>query len=329
MHPTSDIAARMRQVHLPRGNETIVRHLAERYQISIRAITTLDVGVHRIDRDDGATWVARVFHEERSIERTESDAALVGYLAEVDFPAERLACDNPVSVLDGQSVLVTVFVDGSAPGKGPGAARRLAALLGRLHALPLRDAILPGGALHHVPAYEGLPGREIALAASLLDDIADRLTGDRRRGFEYLREQVASADDCADLPRALAHPDPVLKNVIQKDRVLTIVDWTGAGVGPRMVALAPLLMGAIRPAGWDREALENIGAAYRAHVQLDTSEIERLGSALLIRQLWFAAWNYWTRTVKGNPPNGTEWWMPLPKAIYAPLGRAARSAFLG
>lgn len=88
-----------------------------------------------------------------------------------------------------------------------------------------------------------------------------------------------------------------------------------------------MLMGALRPTGWDRDALENFWAAYRAHVQLEASEIERLGSALLIRQLWFAAWNYWTRTVKGNPPN--EWWMPLPKAIYSRLGRAACAAFLG
>jgi len=329
MHFQSDIAGRMRLVHLPRGNETIARHLTERYEISVRAVTTLDVGVHRIDRHDGDPWVARVFHEERSRERVESDAALLGYLAEVDFPAERLASDDPVSVLDGQGVLVTLFVDGSAPGKSPGTSRRLADLLGRLHALPRRDGILPGGALHHVPMYEGLPGREIALSASLLDDIDDRITGDRRGRFEALRARVASADDCADLPRALVHPDPVPKNVIAKDRVLTMVDWTGAGVGPRIVALAPLLMGALRPTGWDRETLQNIWTAYRAHVQLDAGEIERLGSALLIRQLWLAAWNYWTRTLKGNPPSGTEWWMPLPSAVYAPLTRAAREAFAG
>jgi len=166
------------------------------------------------------------------------------------------------------------------------------------------------------------------LAAALLDDIDDRITGDRRRGFDYLRAQVASADDCDDLPVALIHPDPVLKNVIAKDAALTLVDWTGAGVGPRIISLAPLLMGAVRPTGWDRAALGNIAAAYRAHVQLEPGEIERLGSALLIRQLWFAAWNYWTRTAKGNPPAGTEWWMPLPAAIYTPLGRAARAAFL-
>jgi prolyl oligopeptidase len=66
--------------------------------------------------------------------------------------------------------------------------------------------------------------------------------------------------------------------------------------------------------GWTRQQAIDYG--------IEASEIERLGSALLIRQMWFAAWNYWTRTVKGNPPSGTEWWMPLSKAIYAPLGRA-------
>ena len=151
----SDVAATMQAVHRPRGNLTIAKHLTGRYEISIRAITTLDVGVHRIDRDAGDPWVARVFHEERSIERVKSDAALLGYLAEVGFPSERPACADPVSVLDGQGVLVTSFVNGSEPGKSAGTTRRLADLLGWMHTLPRREAILPGGALHHVPAYRG------------------------------------------------------------------------------------------------------------------------------------------------------------------------------
>ena len=38
MHAISNIAARMRLVHVARGNDTIARHLTERYHISIRAI---------------------------------------------------------------------------------------------------------------------------------------------------------------------------------------------------------------------------------------------------------------------------------------------------
>jgi hypothetical protein len=73
----------------------------------------------------------------------------------------------------------------------------------------------------------------------------------------------------------------------------------------------------------------NVAAAYRAHVQFAANEVERLASALRIRQMWLAVWNYWTRTIKGNPPTGTEWWMPLPNAVHAPLIRVAREAFLG
>lgn len=327
--PPSDIARAMLRVYLPRGNETISAHLADRYGIAVRRVTTLDGGVHRLDLADGDVWVARVFHKERLIERTRSDAALLQYLAAAGFPAESPACADAVSELEGQPVLVTRFVQGSEPAKSAATGRRLAELLGRLHALTPPAAILPGGALHHLPAYEGLPGRELALAAALLDDIDGRITGARRRAFEGLRAQVAGADDCADLPRALVHPDPVLKNVIAKDGAMTLVDWAGAGVGPRAVSLAPLLMGALRPTGWDEAALERIASAYRTHVQLEEREVERLGSALAIRQLWLAAWNYWMRTMKGTPPAGNEWWMPLPSAVYAPLVRAARAAFIG
>ena len=319
MKPPSEMAVRMWRVHLPRGNDTIARHLTSHYGISVRAVTTLDGGVHRIDRHDGPAWVARVFHKERSLERVNSDRAVLACLRDAGLPAEQLACDDPVSVLDGQGVLVTLFVEGTEPKKGAAISRRLAAVVGRLHALPAREGILPGGALHHVPAYEGLPGRDIALAAALLDDIDDRITGSGRHGFDTLRQQVASADDCADLPHALVHPDPVPKNIVVNGGELTLVDWTGGGVGPRIVGMAPLLMGALRPTGWDRDALARIMKAYRAHVKLEDREIDRIGAAMAIRQLWFAAWNYWSRTMKGNPPTGTEWWMPLPKAVYAPL----------
>ena len=187
----------------------------------------------------------------------------------------------------------------------------------------------PGRSASSRPWYEGLPGREIALAASLLDDIEDWITGDRRRAFEYLRGQVASADACADLPLALVHPDPVLKNVIAKDGAVTIIDWAGAGVGPRIVGAGAVADGRAPANRMASGGARQHRGGVQEQVQLEEREIERLGSALLIRQLWFAAWNYWTRTVKGNPPTGTEWWMPLPSAVYAPLGRVARAAFLG
>src|SRR5262245_6325952 len=100
----------MHRVHVQRGTGTIRAHLERQYGVRVRAVTSLDVGVHRIDRDDGPSWVARVFHDDRPIERTRSDAALLAQVAAADVPSERLACADPVSMLDGSSVLVTSWV---------------------------------------------------------------------------------------------------------------------------------------------------------------------------------------------------------------------------
>jgi len=320
----------MAAVRTQRGVHTIADHLARQYGVKVTGVTPLDIGVHRIDLEGAPPWVARVFHKARPVARTGSDATLLAHLAASGLPAERPAVAEPMSLLNGEAVLVTTFVEGNEPSKSDSVMRRLADLLGRLHALPVVAGIEPGGSLHHLPRFEGPPACEIALAGALLDDIADRIPPAGVQRFESLRQVVAMAHDCSDLPHALVHPDPVMKNVVSTaDRQLVLVDWTGGGVGPRIVSLAPLLMHALRPTGWDRDALAMLGKAYRAHVQLEDREIDRLGSAVLIRHLWRAAWTYWTRTIKGNPPTGTEWWMPLPPRVYDALSRYGRDAFAG
>jgi thiamine kinase-like enzyme len=50
---------------------------------------------------------------------------------------------------------------------------------------------------------------------------------------------VAGLDDGADLPHGFVHPDPVPANAIQvADGGLVVVDWSGAGRGPRLPSLA-------------------------------------------------------------------------------------------
>ena len=87
-----------------------------------------------------------------------------------DFPAERLASDSPVSVLHGQSVLVTEFIRAkkSAGSKLPGG---LGGFLARLHSLPLPSgaANRPSGALHHFA--EGTRDDELRAARHWLDQI--------------------------------------------------------------------------------------------------------------------------------------------------------------
>ena len=60
MDPISDIASWMQRIYQPRGSGTIAAHLKTPYGIPVNGITTLDVGVYRVDRDDGDAWVARV-----------------------------------------------------------------------------------------------------------------------------------------------------------------------------------------------------------------------------------------------------------------------------
>jgi Ser/Thr protein kinase RdoA (MazF antagonist) len=246
------------------------------------------------------------------------------------LPAERLAAPEPVSTLDGQTVLVTEFVAGTAPRPSYRMLAGVADVLGRLHALPDGGGRTgrAGGSLHHIPAYEGLPGRDLALAAAFLDDIADRIPDALRPPFERLRRAVATADDCADLPHALVHPDPVPVNVVATaDRRMVLVDWTGAGRGPRIVSLASLLSATRARGSWDGAKVAAVAAAYGPHVQLTADEIDRLGAAVRLRRLWLAAWNYWTHTVRGRPPAGDEWWIPRDPAVEDALVPVARAAF--
>ena len=54
--------------------------------------------------------MARVFPAARPAGAAGGDAAILDFLAGPDFPAERCAAPDPVSVLDGQDVLVTDYV---------------------------------------------------------------------------------------------------------------------------------------------------------------------------------------------------------------------------
>src|ERR1700759_2065522 len=97
--------------------ERLLAHLRNRYGIDAVAATRLSVHkayVFRIDRKDGESWVARAFPPARPRAGVEGDAAILRYLEQQDYPAERLAVDDPVSDLDGSAVLVTRFIEGVA-----------------------------------------------------------------------------------------------------------------------------------------------------------------------------------------------------------------------
>src|ERR1700689_2856011 len=129
--------------------ERLAAHLRDRYGIDPVAAARLSVHksyVFRIDRKDGDPWVARAFPPARPRAGAEGDAAILRFLEQHDYPAERLAVDEPVSDFGGSAVLVTRFVEGVQLPRGAEKFAMMGELLGRRHALPYDDsASRPGG----------------------------------------------------------------------------------------------------------------------------------------------------------------------------------------
>jgi Ser/Thr protein kinase RdoA (MazF antagonist) len=277
------------------ARDRIVWHLQTRYSIAVSGLAELDLGVYRVDRADGPAWVARVFPSVRAGSAAAGDAEILGFLERHGFPSERAATAEPLSVLDGQTVVVTEFVPGVARAgraaaiRDAGGLRRLGELLGELHALPAADGApaRPGGAWHHLT--DGDPADEIRAMQALLAECADAATTDRPHCAMLARE-LADADGGYGLPTVLIHPDFVLANVIASpERGMVLVDWTGAGCGPRAWPLAFLLYaeGAKNPPRADL-----IVSGYRRQVALESAEIERIPAMMRVRPVVLAAWSF-------------------------------------
>jgi Ser/Thr protein kinase RdoA (MazF antagonist) len=262
------------------------RHLEGRYGVEVADLAPLDRGVFRVDRRDGSRWLARVFPAERPLVSVEEDAAILRALERAGFPAERCADPEPVSEFLGQGVLVTGFLENHGPLRPGRVAAILGVLLGRLHTHPATD-LRPGGAWHHL-SFVGGPREEIAAAAQLLDDHLPEVAVRELPLFDQLRDEVARLDDCHDLPHAFVHPDFVPANAISTaDEKLAIVDWTGAGRGPRLWSIGFLLWaaGARSP-----RLVDLVVSRYRRSIELEPAELDRLEGAIRGRPVMLEVW---------------------------------------
>jgi Ser/Thr protein kinase RdoA (MazF antagonist) len=286
-----------------RPRERLRVHMETRYGITVGAMTELDLGVWRVRREDGPDWVARWFPARRPAEAVAGDAAILRYLAAHEFPAERWAADEPVSVLDGRSVLVTEWAEPVPRGqrrdaiRAAGGLSHLGALLGRLHTLDTtptasaggaddRSVARPGGAWHHLA--DGLPSAEIAAASRMLAEAAPLIPDAERAAFDALRAEVAALDAAEGLPEALIHPDFVLANVVATPDGMVLVDWAGAGRGPRLWSLAFLLYA---EAAKEPRRAGAVLLGYREHVTLEADELDRLAAVARARPLILRAWS--------------------------------------
>ncbi len=235
----------------------------------------------------------RVFAPERPFETAEGDAEILRLLERADFPAERCAHAEPVTSYEGQAVLVSEHVAGKKPSAAQKSFGLLGDLLGRLHTLPPATgaAERPGGAWHHW-VFQGDPNAEKAASVALLDAAEARVPDSQRSLYATLRAELSQAETCDGLPQALIHPDFVPANAItSREHGTVLVDWTGAGRGPRLWSLAFLLWAT----GYERlRSVDAVVAAYRRHVELTSAELERLAPAIAARPVIFESWAFCT-----------------------------------
>ena len=273
------------------GVTTLPRHVESTYGVGVRRTRELDLGVHRLDLVDGRSWIARTFPSGRAVEAAEADADLLARLAAVEFPAERIAVDGPVSIHEGQAVLVTDLAAGRPLPAKPESFALLGRLLGRIHTLPAegRAARRPGGAWHHL-VWDGSTTDEVAATRDLLDYARHLVPAGEASRYDALVAAVEALDPCDDLPAALVHADMVHRNAIgSSDGGVTVIDWAGAGRGPRVVSLGCLLW-----AAGDRRRVRAALSGYQESVTLTSEELDRLAVAAYARPAVLACWTFAT-----------------------------------
>jgi Ser/Thr protein kinase RdoA (MazF antagonist) len=86
----------------------------------------------------------------------------------------------------------------------------------------------------------------------------------------------------------LIHPDFVLANVVATPGGMVLVDWAGAGRGPRLWSLAFLLY---VEAAKDPRRAGAVLLGYREHVTLEPEELDRLAAVAQARPLILGAWS--------------------------------------
>jgi Ser/Thr protein kinase RdoA (MazF antagonist) len=304
-----------------KGVATLAPHLNATYDIDVAAMTELDLGVIRVDRHDGPSWIARVFPPSRSLDDVGRDAIVLERLEQGGFPAERNAAPEPVSMHEGQPVLVTTFIPGERPRPGGRTFAYLGGLLGALHA---REGLnlSPGGGWHHLVS-SGTPSDEVLALQTMLSDYASSVAAADRAALKALSTAVSEIDTCDDLPHCFVHPDMVPLNAIESDDgSIAIVDWANAGRGPRLWSLGMALFAAgVR----DARLIEKFVSRYVKWSSLEPEELDRLDGAIRARPLTIHAWE----VVHGRKPlSETAQTIRFLKRTSAEIAAAAHESFV-
>lgn len=137
-------------------NEQLSAHIEKTDPVRVKDLSKLDRNVHRIDLEDGKSWVARVYSAENqtAVERL---AKLLEHIHVYRFPTEELVPHLVAATDDGDAcILVTNFVHGKHPERNKATFFRLGKLLGQLHGMHLGHGMPAEGAWHYLCMPAGM-----------------------------------------------------------------------------------------------------------------------------------------------------------------------------
>lgn len=244
---------------------------------------------------------------------------LLEYLQEKGFPVER-CISNPVSLIhvensgDCHVMLLTEFVAGHKMENTEKSFLYLGKLLGQLHMTPTPAAtqgltIPHGGAWHHL-SLSGGPEVELSTCRSILESkVNDSTCGEaEKNGIISLQSKLTLLEDLIKsraslLPSCIIHPDFVPANIIVHDNKnhgnanldesgdisVTVVDWTGSGIGPRVASLGFLLC--IAAISGQPGAINSVMEGYSSQVtQLEDAELEIMAKIVIVRMFAIRCW---------------------------------------
>ncbi|MGH2551786.1 MAG: phosphotransferase enzyme family protein, partial [Thermomicrobiales bacterium] len=263
----------------------------------------------------------RVFANDRPMDRVRGDAAILEYLALRGVPCEHLVTTTDGSGcvdLDGRGVIVTQFVEGVRPSRSPSSMRRLGEALGQINAAPAvgADRLFLGR------RAGAIPREDLDYGMAQLSRVEDRVPADARELLETFQAQLEATNDCECLPSGLIHSDCHLDNTIESpDREIILIDWVGAGQGPKLAPIGVLLYSAIvqspgdvpsnflRPSVPEQQpAIDAFVSGYSRYHTLSTDELSLLPDAIRVRPLVVAVREFAASIETGIAVDRAGWW---------------------
>lgn len=281
--------------------------LRARYGVTVRSTASQlewpdGAGLYFIDQVAGPAVVVRRSGSARPFERVVGDGAVLAYLEANGILAERVvpALDGALAVRDGEtSLLVTVDAGGTPAVASADHFRQLGAVLGQLHDLrpPADDRYLARRA-------GSTPLEDLRVARSQLQTVSARAGPHQRSERDALQTALDATSECEDCPTALVHPDAHLGNaLIDEAGDLVLVDWVGAGRGPRIASLG----WALYDAGLRSEdGIEAVLDGWCSRCKPTSIELDRLGDAIRFRPLTHAVRSF-AAAIAGEDDQPRQW----------------------